>query len=367
MKFSKIVVSATLVLLSVSAVAQNERPHNWFIGAGGGLNVGFDGQSYVNRASSHEGAGTAVDIYAGKFLGDLIGVRVGYQGLTTSDSFVSYGKYPFNYLHGDVLFRLREAVLPYAHIGFTSITTGSVAGGVGIMFPLRLSNRVSIVPDIKATALNGNDYAAGASKLGVNVSGTLGIRVDLGNVNYIKKKVQVDDQDIVPIIIEEDIQDASKDNKPIIEETKPVSDGVEKKQIEKDGDDRYDAKEDKKGDDVIPVTPPVPAKDVVLFAFNSSELSAESKEILDKWVSYLAENPGIKVRAEGHACNIGAEAVNEVISLQRASAVRDYLVSKGVDASRLSTAEFGDTRPVASNDDPATRYLNRRAQVVVVE
>ena len=82
-------VTATIAVI---AAAQNERPTNWFIGAEGGFNVGFDGKDYISRVESHSGNGTAFDVYVGKFFNNTLGFRAGYQGLSVSDQYVDYGK-----------------------------------------------------------------------------------------------------------------------------------------------------------------------------------------------------------------------------------------------------------------------------------
>ena len=161
--FKLIPVVAALLLVSVGAAAQNtasddKYPRNWFIGAGAGMNVGFDGQAFTTREGSHAGVGTAGDFYFGKFFDRTLGFRAGYQGFTISDRYTDYGKNTFGYAHADLLFRVANGFVPYVHAGYARIASGTPAGGVGVMFPIAVGRRVSIVPDIKALAMDGASY-----------------------------------------------------------------------------------------------------------------------------------------------------------------------------------------------------------------
>jgi OOP family OmpA-OmpF porin len=71
------------------------------------------------------------------------------------------------------------------------------------------------------------------------------------------------------------------------------------------------------------------------------------------------------VNIEGHTCNIGTAEYNLALGDRRANAVRDYLVSRGVQANRLTTVSYGEERPKYDNSREETRRLNRRAALVV--
>jgi outer membrane protein OmpA-like peptidoglycan-associated protein len=73
------------------------------------------------------------------------------------------------------------------------------------------------------------------------------------------------------------------------------------------------------------------------------------------------------VEVGGHTDSVGSEAYNQGLSERRADAVRDYLMSKGVKASRLTARGYGESRPVASNDTEEGRAENRRVELVVIE
>ena len=67
----------------------------------------------------------------------------------------------------------------------------------------------------------------------------------------------------------------------------------------------------------------------------------------------------------GHTCNIGTDQYNQRLSERRANSVRQYLVSKGIDANRLSAVGYGESRPKYSNDTEETRRLNRRVEISI--
>ncbi len=102
----------------------------------------------------------------------------------------------------------------------------------------------------------------------------------------------------------------------------------------------------------------------VNFDTDSAKLKAESTTILDQAVEVLNQQ-AVAVRVEGHADSRGADAYNQALSDKRARSVMDYLVSKGVDAARLSSAGYGESRPVVANDSAANMAKNRRVDLVV--
>ncbi len=87
-----------------------------------------------------------------------------------------------------------------------------------------------------------------------------------------------------------------------------------------------------------------------------------SNPLLDQVVTVMTERPKIRIRIEGHTDSAGAERYNATLSQRRADAVQRYLVDKGVDASRLEATGFDETQPVATNDAPDGRELNRRTE-----
>lgn len=100
----------------------------------------------------------------------------------------------------------------------------------------------------------------------------------------------------------------------------------------------------------------------IFFETGSARLLPDSHIELDRWVALLGSEPVIRIHIHGHTDNTGTAERNQVLSEQRARAVYDYLVSKGVPAERMSWAGFGQTRPVAGNETAEGRRLNRRTE-----
>ena len=118
----------------------------------------------------------------------------------------------------------------------------------------------------------------------------------------------------------------------------------------------------------IRVTRP-PVREIVFedvyFDFDRYSLRPEATRVLDEAVTALRENATIRVEIEGHTCNIGTAEYNLALGDRRANAVRDYLVSRGVAANRLTTISYGEERPKYDNSREETRRLNRRAALTV--
>lgn len=118
----------------------------------------------------------------------------------------------------------------------------------------------------------------------------------------------------------------------------------------------------KKSIDVLTVT----FKSDFLFAVDSSALLAGSYDELDRVAKVLAQYPETTIRIAGHTDSTGSEDYNQKLSERRAEAVKNALVGMGVDASRMTTIGFGETKPVASNSTEAGRQQNRRVEVRIV-
>jgi outer membrane protein OmpA-like peptidoglycan-associated protein len=103
----------------------------------------------------------------------------------------------------------------------------------------------------------------------------------------------------------------------------------------------------------------------LLFATGKSELMGSARPNLDKLAAFLNEYGDRSVLIEGHTDSVGSEESNFFLSQRRAESVRSYLVSRGVQANRLSTVGLGQGSPVASNDTATGRQQNRRVEVII--
>lgn len=327
-----------LCALSFSVAAQKET--GVFFGVGAGMNFGFDGLSYKDRPTSHNGAGWAVDAYVGGWLNPTFGLRGGWQGFRISDRYTDFGNRKYNYVHGDLLIRAHRNVIPYVHGGYLKIVNSSFAGGAGIVFPIHLGKHVMIIPDIKLNIYPSRAFGVYERNIAATVSATVGLAFRFGG----KKKATVEQPPVVPVM-------------PVVE---VVHDTVVVKEVVRDT--------------VIiqpqPQPQPQPAElerisALALFYSNKADLRPDALPELDKVAEWFASHPDAKADIEGHTDNTASAAYNQSLSERRALAVRDYLVSKGVSPDRLSYAGYGFSRPVAPNDTPEGRQKNRRVEIKV--
>jgi OOP family OmpA-OmpF porin len=107
--------------------------------------------------------------------------------------------------------------------------------------------------------------------------------------------------------------------------------------------------------------------DDVHFEFDRSNVGAAGASLLDGAASTIGglvrNNAKVKVELSGHTDWVGTEAYNQALSERRANAVKEYLVRKGIDARRIRTSAYGETRPIATNETPEGRAQNRRTEV----
>ncbi len=101
------------------------------------------------------------------------------------------------------------------------------------------------------------------------------------------------------------------------------------------------------------------------FASGKSDVTPDSAKALEEVGKLLAQEPGWKLRVEGHTDDVGEKKANLELSKKRAAAVKAYLVSKvSVKAAQLVTEGYGDGKPVAPNDSDGARAKNRRVELV---
>ncbi len=103
----------------------------------------------------------------------------------------------------------------------------------------------------------------------------------------------------------------------------------------------------------------------ILYATSSSTMNNKSKFILKGFARFLNENPTIKVAIQGHTDDVGDDMKNMELSDDRAQSVKNYLVSLGVDKSRLTAKGYGETMPKVANTSAANRAQNRRTDFVI--
>jgi outer membrane protein OmpA-like peptidoglycan-associated protein len=103
----------------------------------------------------------------------------------------------------------------------------------------------------------------------------------------------------------------------------------------------------------------------VLFDTGKYSLKPGAREKLAKVAGILVSYPGLNVEVGGYTDNVGGDSMNQTLSENRASTVRDYLVDQGVATNSVSSKGFGNTLPVATNDNSAGRQRNRRVELLV--
>lgn len=184
---------------------------NWFIGAGGGINI-FINEGYDIKVAP------SLDINLGKWFTPSVGMRIGYQGLNSqvwSDNASTLGptldsdkgqylqKFGYMYIHGDFLWNMSNALsgyketrfwdfVPYLHAGFyraygtdnISYSNNELAAGAGLLHNLRLTERLDLIVDMRATFVNGRVHEA--SGLAIIPSVTMGLAVDIGWPGFVR-------------------------------------------------------------------------------------------------------------------------------------------------------------------------------------
>lgn len=103
----------------------------------------------------------------------------------------------------------------------------------------------------------------------------------------------------------------------------------------------------------------------VLFDTGKFSLKPGAREKLAKVAGILLAYPGLNIEVGGYTDNVGTDDMNQTLSENRAGSVRDYLVQEGVSSNSVSSRGFGNTLPVASNDNSAGRQQNRRVELLV--
>jgi outer membrane protein OmpA-like peptidoglycan-associated protein len=103
----------------------------------------------------------------------------------------------------------------------------------------------------------------------------------------------------------------------------------------------------------------------VLFDTGRAELKSGSGRKMDQLAQFLVEHPARRVQIDGFTDSVGTDSYNEELSQRRANAVREALMARGIESSRIGTEGYGKSYPVANNADSGGRQLNRRVEVVI--
>ena len=106
--------------------------------------------------------------------------------------------------------------------------------------------------------------------------------------------------------------------------------------------------------------------EMVTFKYKSSDLGKSYSSKLDQLKSFLEQSPDYSILITGHACDLGTDEANQILSEARADATRSYLISKGLPAARVVTKGMGERAPIAPNNREGNRKKNRRVDFTLL-
>lgn len=105
----------------------------------------------------------------------------------------------------------------------------------------------------------------------------------------------------------------------------------------------------------------------IFFDVGKAELRNESSPELDRIVATLNDNPKMIIELGGHTDNTGSNELNLKLSQDRADAVREYLIGKGIEPDRVASKGYGESKPVATNDTEEGKQQNRRVEFIIIK
>jgi peptidoglycan-associated lipoprotein len=105
--------------------------------------------------------------------------------------------------------------------------------------------------------------------------------------------------------------------------------------------------------------------DRVFFGYDQSDIASEGQATLERQATWLKQYPNVSVTIEGHADERGTREYNLALGERRAASVRSFLLSQGIDASRINVISYGKERPAVTEASPSGWAQNRRAVTVV--
>ena len=117
--------------------------------------------------------------------------------------------------------------------------------------------------------------------------------------------------------------------------------------------------------DTDPKTALIKVGDRVLFGYDSSDLDDDDRAILNNQSKFLNQNPSLKVTIEGHCDERGTREYNLALGEKRASSVKDYLISLGINSERISVVSYGKERPQVLGSNKAAWSMNRRSVTTI--
>ena len=103
----------------------------------------------------------------------------------------------------------------------------------------------------------------------------------------------------------------------------------------------------------------------ISFATNRSDIQSNFQPILEKFAESLRNNPDTDVRIVGHTDSTGSDAINNPLSLDRATSARNFITARGVNGARIAVEGRGSREPIASNESAEGRSKNRRVEIYV--
>ncbi|MBQ9184910.1 MAG: OmpA family protein [Bacteroidales bacterium] len=317
---------------------------NWFIGAGAGVNATMGSNVKFNLG------GLAVDVNAGKWFTPTLGLRVGYRGIknavepkTGYVTAIQDGEFNQHYFHADVLWNMLESIdgyketrfynlIPYAQFGVLNLTGNTsdeeFGSGVGLLNTFRLGERLDLFVDVNAVIAREAIYKINDTKKYAGLlSATAGLIFNLGRTNFDRHSSVT--PVVVPLPFTLDQYNALQDRVNALE----AENAALKNEI---------AELKAKTPDVVYKDVQVASPATLYFDSNSSKLSVREKAHLDYYIENILAKTENKVTVYGHADKkTGTEAVNNRIAGKRAETVKNYLVSKGIDESRIEVVNEG--------------------------
>lgn len=335
---------------------------NWFIGVGAGANATVGSKMNFNIG------GLAVDANVGKWLTPSFGLRAGYRGIKNGidlkDGYktaIKDGEWNQHFFHVDALWNAFESIdgyketrfynlIPYAQFGLLHLTGNTddyeLGAGVGLLNTFRLGSRVDLFVDLNLTESRGALYKSTPNKKYAHLlSATAGLVFNLGKTNFDRHSSVT--PVVVPLPFTLDQYNALQDRVNALE----AENAALKNEI---------AALKAKTPDVVYKDVAVATPATLYFDSNSSKLSVREKAHLDYYIENVLANTSNKVTVYGHADKkTGTEAVNNRIAGKRAESVKDYLVSKGIDESRIEVVNEG-----ANNNLFDTPYQLNRCVVI---